>query len=291
MRLLIYGGAPGRPQHLLLALALATAGFLLAGAAQAQSIAGTSHDLTTGTEGQVAGNILGAGTGEICAYCHTPHGGDTAAPAPLWNRTLVNNNAQRYSDLNTSTLAGEEAPVGSISLACLSCHDGVQAMDTVINAPGRGTGDNVGTTVMSLNGTNPLAVIGTDLRNDHPVSIQYCGGGINADSTTSAATECGHGADYNDPQTALINGNRVWWLDTTGTGGDGVAAVGAAGTRERTDIFLYSRNDFTDGLIQPAVECGSCHDPHVDSPDTAAEVNFMRLSNRGSSVCLTCHNK
>jgi len=294
MRLFILRGASGRPQNLLLALALATAGFLLAGTAQAQSIAGTSHDLTTATEGQQAGNILGAGTGEICAYCHTPHGGDTSAPAPLWNRSLASVNIQqRYSDLNTTTLRGEEAPVGSVSLACLSCHDGVQAMDTVINAPGRGNSTNTGTAVMT-GADNSLAVIGTDLRDDHPVSIQYCGGGIDSTTGLTASTLCAHGSDYNDPQTDTINGNQVWWLDTSATAGDGTANLGAAddGIRQRTDIFLYSRSDFAGSAnVQPAVECGSCHDPHVDSPDTTAEVNFMRISNEASSVCLTCHNK
>ena len=299
MRLFIPKGASGRPQHILLALALATAGFLLAGTAQAQSLLGTSHDLSaTSNEGQT-GATLGAGTGEICAYCHTPHGGDTSAPAPLWNRNLASVNGfdgTRYSDLNTTTLQGEEAQVGSISLACLSCHDGVQAMDTVINAPGRGPGNTSGNNAVMTGADNTLAVIGTDLRDDHPVSIQFCGGGIDsADGVTgaiSAAANCAHGDDYNDPQTDTINGNQVWWLDTTGTAGDGTAAGGVDATRERTDIFLYSRNDFVGNAnVQPSVECGSCHDPHVDSPNTANEVNFMRISNEASNVCLTCHNK
>ena len=293
MRLFILRGASGRPQNLLLALALATAGFLLAGTAQAQ-VAGTSHDLSaTSLEGQT-GAVLGTGDGEICAYCHTPHGGDTTAPAPLWNRNLADNNATRYSDLNTTTLRGEEAAVGSVSLACLSCHDGVQAMDTVINAPGRGPGDTSANNAIMTGVDNSLAVIGTDLQDDHPVSIQYCGGGIDSTTGLAAATLCAHGSDYNDPQTDTINGNVVWWLDTSTTAGDGGANLGTAGdgVRQRTDIFLYSRSDFTGNTnTQPAVECGSCHDPHAQSQNTTAEVNFMRISNEGSNVCLTCHNK
>ena len=34
--------------------------------------------------------------------------------------------------------------VGSVSLACLSCHDGAQAMDNLINAPGSGGYDVTG---------------------------------------------------------------------------------------------------------------------------------------------------
>ena len=30
-----------------------------------------------------------SGTAELCVFCHTPHGGDTTASVPLWNRTLA----------------------------------------------------------------------------------------------------------------------------------------------------------------------------------------------------------
>lgn len=43
-----------------------------------------------------------------------------------------------------------------------------------------------------------------------------------------------------------------------------------------TDVKLY------DGKI----ECGSCHDPH-----DASKGMFLRKSNTGSSLCLTCHKK
>jgi hypothetical protein len=287
-------GVLRRPQRL--ALAFVLGGLGVTGIAQAQ-VAGSSHDLSGG----------GLNTGvqaEICVYCHTPHAGagDTVS-APLWNRSVASINEgdfTRYSTLNTTTLSGTEADVGSISLACLSCHDGVQSMDTVINAPGRGNQSGSGNAAFTLSDislTNENANIGTDLRDDHPISIQYCGGGIHTGNATDAAL-CGNagpnGDDYNAPQTGTINGNTVWWLDTTGgTDGAGNALTGTAGERERTDVFLYSRAgaDFGESNNQPSVECGSCHDPHVASPDTTNEVNFMRLSNTNSAVCRACHNK
>ena len=44
------------------------------------------------------------------------------------------------------------------------------------------------------------------------------------------------------------------------------------------------------------VECASCHDPHgVPSggpgTNTLLRPSFLRVSNAGSAVCLTCHNK
>ncbi|RDB42450.1 hypothetical protein DU490_13015 [Halomonas sp. DQ26W] len=256
-------------------LTLALGGLALAGGAQAQ-MAGTGHDLTDGTEGREGA------LGEICVYCHTPHGGDTDAAAPLWNRTMTDSITERYSALGTVTLQGEEAPVGSVSLACLSCHDGTQAMDTVINAPGRGLGDTGDSTFVMDNSaegvSNDIAMRGTDLRDDHPISIQFCGGGIT--STGGATTGTCNDPDYNTPEFDTINGNDVWWVDVDATAG-----------RQRTDIFLYTRTDFSGGAAQPAVECGSCHDPHVASANTAAEVHFMRTSNANSAVCLACHNK
>ena len=67
---------------------------------------------------------------EDCGICHTPHGADTAAPVPLWNKVLNSNpgNYTRYSTLATPTFDSLEAPVGSVSLACLSCHDGTVAL-------------------------------------------------------------------------------------------------------------------------------------------------------------------
>ncbi len=37
------------------------------------------------------------------------------------------------------------------------------------------------------------------------------------------------------------------------------------------------------------MECLSCHNVHFDLADS--ESNYLRMSNRGSKLCLTCHNK
>lgn len=105
----------------------------------------------------------GANTGEICAFCHTPQGNEDDVSAPRWNRTLTTLGSYRpFSSLGSAT---QEASA-SISMSCLSCHDGGQAPNIVINTPGLLL--NVGDTVIN---------IGNDLRNHHPVGIQYAGGG------------------------------------------------------------------------------------------------------------------
>jgi len=249
-------------------------------------IADTKHNLgSTGTAAQ----WQATNTAEICVFCHTPHGSDTSAPAPLWNKSFpaaASYNSTRYSDLNTSTLDGTEAPVGSVSLACLSCHDGSQAMDVVINAPGSGGYNASGASFDSGPGMtgSPIPMLGTDLRNDHPISIQYAGGGC-ADATAGDGSVDACGAlgdpDFNATSSAEINGNPQWWVDT-----------GGAGVREKSDMILYTRNDAIggSGTVEPFVECASCHDPHV-AAQNANEVAFLRVSQAGSGVCLACHNK
>lgn len=76
-----------------------------------------------------------------------------------------------------------------MTIACLSCHDGTQAIDSVINAPGSGgynrdglrIGPNLVGSDISVQGQLLETIVQnltTDLSNDHPVSMQYGGGGV-----------------------------------------------------------------------------------------------------------------
>ena len=256
-------------------------GALLASAALA-TLGGVAHAAVQGSSHDLSGQTTN--TSEVCVFCHTPHGSNVGFQgAPLWNKVTDATGFQRYSTLNTSTLDGAEAPVGSVSLACLSCHDGTQAMDVVVNVPGSGGWNPLGTEIDGtaigpISGIGPIPNLTKDLRDDHPISIQYAGGGCS--SADPACTTLGD-PDFNLPATAAINTVQQWWVDT-----------GAVGTREKTDIILYSRNEATvAGGLQPFVECASCHDPHNQESSGTGEVQFLRVSNAGSSICLACHNK
>jgi hypothetical protein len=267
--------------------------------AQAQGIKDTKHNLGNGPG--PAGRNQTSDTAEICVFCHTPHGADTAAPAPLWNKRLGaagtpsgGGTYLTYDQLQTPSLDGTIAPVGSISMACLSCHDGTQAMDNIINAPGSGGviadgGGNDGRaytwTGSTVNAAGRLsggvALLGTDLQNDHPIGIQYCGGGLSGTGTTVSGT-C-KDTDFKALQTQVINGNQIFWVDTGGAG------------KQRTDLPLYTRST---GGLGPLVECASCHDPHVSNgqggPAGTGQVageTFLRISNASSAVCTACHVK
>lgn len=239
--------------------------------------------------------------GEICVYCHTPHGANTTTTLPLWNRTMKSTTYTLYNQERNSSLQGEISQPGNNSLACLSCHDGQTAVDSIINMPGSGnylkaqeTAQNDGfldtwtnprgqdaPVHAALNSTECLAchsstagkvlgagaadftqaVIGTDLRNDHPVGITY-------------PTRTGDGTGFNTPVREL--GKPVFFDSNTN------------GRMDASDLRLFPNA----GKAQ--VECASCHDPHgVPSagPNSVIFPTFLRRSNEGSALCLTCHSK
>ncbi|WP_298834144.1 hypothetical protein [uncultured Piscinibacter sp.] len=282
------------------AAAIAALFLVFSGNASA-GIADTKHNLGSGTG--PAGRNQTSDTAEICVFCHTPHGADVNAPAPLWNKRLGTPGTPAgggtyttYASLQTPSLDGSVAAVGSISMACLSCHDGTQAMDNIINAPGSGGvladgGGNdgraytwTGTTVNAAGAlSSGAALLGTDLSNDHPIGIQYCGGGLTGTGTTVTGT-CVDG-DFTAPLTQTINSNQVFWVETGGAG------------KQRTDLPLYVRPGET-VATGPLVECASCHDPHVSTGQAGptgtgrvAGETFLRISNASSAVCTACHVK
>ncbi|MGC2165653.1 MAG: cytochrome c3 family protein, partial [Gallionella sp.] len=180
-----------------------------------------------------------------------------------------------------STLDSASTTVGSVSLACLSCHDGTQAMNTVINSPGSGTVGDVGTG----SGTGPhgwvefsqfdqvtgrMSYIGTDLRNDHPISIEYAG------ALSGSLARPARDTDFNTTNDVTVaSGTTVWYIEADGTAG-----------KSKHDFPLYNRT--SGGLAgQPLVECATCHDPHTQN------TTFLRHNNgnNGSQTCLSCHIK
>lgn len=262
---------------LLIALLPAICGTAAAG------IANTKHNLgTTGTS--AASNF--SGTPEVCVFCHTPHGADATAAVPLWNRHLPQSSSfTTYDQLGTTTLDAAIEPIGSVSIACLSCHDGTQAMDSMINEPGSGAdvqafsngfwSGQAATVGGRLGPPTVITNLGKDLTNDHPIGVQFAGGGYSISSPTGP----GRDPDFNAPETEFSGDSRYWWLNTP---------IGTS-SFERTDLKLYTRPGTLGvniGEAQPYVECASCHDPHVDENPT-----FLRIDPSGSAVCLTCHAK
>jgi cytochrome c556 len=295
------------------------------------SIADSWHNLGSGnikggTPNDAAGTANhSADTAEVCVFCHTPHGGDNTAAVPIWNRKLTDPTVYtRYSDLGTTTFDATEAPIGSVTIACLSCHDGTNAIDNVINAPGSGGYDPNGAQIgPNFTGSDQIGgkidpsvvqMLGTDLSNDHPVSMQYAGGGISISAPAGPSNDPDFVAGSNPkphPKNYTLNAvaapanaqiTTLWWIER-GVGTEFSLSAG----RDREDIILYTRIESgtgkpaIDGIEQPFVECGSCHDPHnIDNPTflrvsngvpTDSTSGFPNANGSPSGLCLSCHIK
>ena len=129
-------------------------------------IAGTAHDLSGANYG----------TDQICIFCHTPHNAKSPQLAPLWNHASTVATYTLYQSTTLNAVPGQ--PAGT-SKACLSCHDGTVAVDSY--------GSTTGTDLITGD-----ANVGTDLRNDHPISFPYNaalvtadGGGLNTPDSAS----------------------------------------------------------------------------------------------------------
>lgn len=254
----------------IVAMAISMVGLLaFASLVYAQTgIVNTKHNLRSSGTSALKGT-----TDEICIYCHTPHGGKKAIAddtAPLWNRAYTPGTFQVYASYTLDTTPS--ATPTSVSKACLSCHDGTLGLNQLINNAGPGSGTNpangTDTKVGGTGFTNDMALIGTDLRDDHPVSIVY-----------ADAKSYGTGAAIGTDSHAA-----------------GFRAATTAGTRpivvnSGITLPLYGADTATG-----KVECASCHDPHeerskTDATDPTKSVYFLRAVNTGSALCLTCHLK
>ncbi len=123
-------------------------------------LATSKHNLSTSGPG----TITSPTESETCIFCHTPH---NATPAvPLWNHAT---SAAAYQTYTSTTMHGSVPlgqPTGSSKL-CLACHDGTVALGQTVN-DGTIALNNAGPGGRMPAGSSNL---GTDLRDDHPVSF------------------------------------------------------------------------------------------------------------------------
>ncbi len=182
---------------LLSCLALLTFG-LISTQAFAGTIKDSAHDFSTSNW-----------TNRICEACHTPHSADgSVTSSPLWNHEVTQ---ATYTVYSSGTLENTPNQPSGTSKLCLSCHDGTVAVDSF-----GGTG---GTPGEELTGSENL---GTDLSNDHPISIPY--------TTATSVSDGG----LHDPATVNVS-------------------IGDAPLTDTISKLLVPNG---------TVECASCHDVH-----------------------------
>lgn len=160
-------------------------------------ILGSKHDLTTLNQRAGAAAMEGVAYSDFenaCVYCHLPPEKELAAPVPGqiagWNR--VRPDTTKYELYSSRNFDSTPSRPNDISLLCLSCHDGTLAVDRVIHKPQSwqsgidmslhmrlSDADNLQSCGKCHDGAVAhnikMKAIGTDLRNDHPISIRYAG--------------------------------------------------------------------------------------------------------------------
>ena len=180
-------------------LALGVAISAIATSSLAGTILGSKHDFTglNKRSGVVAmSGVSFADFGSPCVYCHLPpekEGADSAELGGIsgWNRFKPATDTA-YDFYDSRSLDNKVKTPSPISLLCLSCHDGTMGVDMTVFKPDGWNSTEDASLHSRLNGGNDLTScgkchngvaahdieikhIGTDLQNDHPISMEYAG--------------------------------------------------------------------------------------------------------------------
>lgn len=241
------------------ALAAATG---VAAMAQQTSVVDSPHNLSASGPGAVR-----AVTEEqVCIFCHTPH---NATPIrPLWNRAMP---LQAYSIYTSRGLDARPGQPTGTSKMCLSCHDGTIALGAVASRDMPIAISGGITTIPPGPGH-----LGTDLRDDHPISFRY-------DVTLAIEDPKLRSPNTLPPEIRLdFNGE----LQCTSCHDAHNNAFGD---------FLVMRSDNSDlciachqvgnTTVQAHETCNSCHRPH-SAPSGPYLLNHATVA----ATCLMCHD-
>ena len=150
---------------------VATAALTIATSAMAGVVA-SKHNLSSTTSTSYKSN-----TTQVCVFCHTPHNANYTRA--LWNRSAPTATFALYtSGANVETDSwyvgsSRTLPVDSPSILCMSCHDGSTSLVTLGKAPIEGSGHMTNLNIAFGNTLTGNAALGSNLTNDHPISIVY----------------------------------------------------------------------------------------------------------------------
>ncbi len=190
------------------------------GTASALSIKNSKHDLSKDATGVT---YQATNTDQICVFCHTPH--NAVQNIPLWNRT--NPTASNFTLYSSSSMNNKPVKNGftadSISLFCMSCHDGATGLGSAVHNDPNGIAITMDASGSVISGDANLT---TDLQDDHPVNFLVTAADISADGNLGS-------------------------LDTA----TNPPTMKTADVSKGLPLFKSGRGDTT-------LECGSCHAVH-----------------------------
>lgn len=246
------------------------------------TIVGSSHDLSKDSHG---GKFYSTNEDEVCIFCHTPHnaiiddvGDGSGNRVPLWNRNFgpssdPNRDKTGFSLYSSATLNATafslDQPKG-YTLLCLSCHDGI----TAINA------------VVQHNRNNPITMYDFDQLGDawNPSFPDHYPG-MNIGGATPNT--------YSDPYYGTVNSNTKDLSDD-----HPVSFVFDSSLVLQDPKLKLPDASSKLKLFNGRLECPTCHNPHEEGGGYAKgtdeyEINmpFLRVTKDKSQICTDCHIK
>jgi predicted CXXCH cytochrome family protein len=230
--------------------------------AQPASVVNSPHNLSASGPG-----LIRAVTEEqVCIFCHVPH---NASPIqPLWNRSSPIDAYAIYSSRALEAQPGQ--PTGT-SKMCLSCHDGTIALGSVLS---RSTPITMvgGTAVIPLGRSN----IGTDLRDDHPISFRY-------DSALAALDRKIKDPSLLPPEIRLDANAELQCTSCHDAHNDSRGDfLVASNVQSQLCVSCHQVGTTT---ISGHGSCDTCHQPH-----TAPSGPYLLRRQTITDTCLACHN-
>ena len=258
-------------------------------------VANTKHNLSVSGPG----GVKAASETQICIFCHTPH--NSSPKAPLWNRSDPGGNSYTpYTSSTTMSLPGQ--PNGA-SLLCLSCHDGTIALGNVLS---RSSPISMAGGVTTMPYSSP-SYIGTDLSDDHPVSILYSdtlvaargelaspstliGGRVRLDVNGYLQCTSCHDAHSNPYGMFLVMSNQAGALCTTCH----VKNFWAQASHRLSNATWNGTEPrpwpHTSGTTVAANACESCHRPHTAGGPSWLMNYGTNSGGTEEDNCYSCHN-
>ncbi len=217
---------------------------LFAAMASAGTIVGSKHDMTSLNARAGVEAMSGLSFNDYrdaCIYCHIPEETKLYAPGSSqitsWNRYL----GDGYILYKSESLSKTITELGPETLLCLSCHDGTQSVDMVINKPNNWTANS-----------------------EAPMHMKISkGGGLDK------CTQCHDGTTAHKMDTVSMGSSL---MDTHPVG------VTYPGMGDTTDFQKPTKDGLLPNgikIFRGKVECASCHDVH--SPDN---VPFLRTTSQ-----------
>lgn len=237
------------------------------------------------------------GANQVCIFCHTPH---NASPSvPLWNKVYtagIQSSYKLYTSSPTLSQTAKNASItaNSVSLLCLSCHDGKTAINVLHNSGYRDSS-------VAVTGDAVIDFGGGITAGPYPIGQSFIANGANPANL---------GAIRNGPNGTISTiGDSLNGTNLTDDHPIGFSYASAVADKPGTLLPTPATGI---RLFNGRVECSSCHNPHIYygaglngstridfgtdygwpvDPKQRALTPFLTISNQGSKLCLGCHIK